>query len=479
MQIPKVSITTFAEDKYLLNLKLWQKQKEVLETFWSENYTKAVWCLGRRSGKTLMAAISACYASCILADEYKKHLRQNERFYIITIANSADQAKLALYNIKDLIKNSVLLKELIVNETADSLELCNNSIIKSIPTSSRSARGMACPMLIFDELAYSMDSNGNASGDALYNALAPSSAQFGESGKVLLLSSPYKSEGIFYDIYKQGISGLYPDIQVVNLPSWEVNPTLSKSFLESEKARDPDMFNVEYGANFSQNLASFLNADLVHTAINYHRNSLLPQDCYLGDYFLSLDPAKGSRDAYTACIAHFEDSFLVVDLFHQFTASWGEDKKKQVNIAEVESWIIEMHNIYGFTKVCLDQYNSISTIQRLSGLIDIQEINWSASSKTKAYTKLRELFNSQKIELYPHVESLKQLKNLSVFYKPGGSWSVSGGTGAAVDDFVSALAGILLISDYDADFDAIEAMTRKEPGESEYAIQNWLNYYHW
>lgn len=479
MQIPHVSITRFAEDKYLLNQPLWEKQKVILESFWGGNYTKGVWALGRRSGKTLMASISACYAGCVLADEYKKFLRPNEHFYIITVANTVNQARLALNNIKSLIGNSPLLKNLIENETADSLQLLNRAIIKSIPTSSRSARGMAAPFILFDELAYAMDTSGNSAGDSLYNALAPSSAQFGNLGRILLLSSPYRQEGIFYDIYKQGITGLYEDIQVVNLPSWEMNPTLSKTFLESEKARNPDMFNVEYGANFSQNLSSFLSADLIDAAINYDRNSLPPQDHYLGDYFLSLDPAKGSRDTYAACVAHFEDSSLVVDLFHQFTASWGEGQKKQVNIAEVESWILEKHGMYNFSKVCLDQYNSVSTIQRLSGLLDIQEINWSASSKTKAYSKLRELFNSRKIELYPHLESIQQLKSLSVFYKPGGTWSVSGGTGAAVDDFVSSLAGILLISDYDEFFDPIEAMTAKVPGESEYAIQNWLNYYDW
>ena len=478
MQIPYVSITKFSEDKYLLNQLLWEKQKEILESFWNGNYTKGVWALGRRSGKTLMASISVCYAACVLSDNYKKYLRPNEKYYILTVANTINQAKLALNNVKELIKNSPLLKDLIINETSDSLELVNGAIIKSIPTSSRSARGMACPLILFDELAYSMDTSGNSSGAALFQALAPGTAQFGHLGKILMLSSPYKQEGIFWEIFQQGKSGLHKDIQIINLPTWEVNTNVSIDFLKSEKARNPEMFAIEYGANFSQNLSSFLNADLIDAAINYDRKTLLPQDCYLGDYFLSLDPAKGSRDAFTACIAHFEDNLLVVDLFYQFKANWGsEGQKKQVNIAEVESWILEKHDIYGFTKVCLDQYNSISTIQRLSGLLDIEEINWSASSKIKAYSKLIELFNSRKIELYPHLESIQQLKNLSVFYKPGGTWSVSGGTGAAVDDFCSALAGILLISDYDSDFDAIAAMTAPVEGESPYAIQNWLSYY--
>jgi hypothetical protein len=37
-----------------------------------------------------------------------------------------------------------------------------------------------------------------------------------------------------------------------------------------------------------------------------------------------------------------------------------------------------------------------------------------------------------------------QLKNLIVQYRPSGIWSVTGGTGAAVDDFALAVAGAVV-----------------------------------
>jgi hypothetical protein len=365
----------------------------------------------------------------------------------VSVANTIDQAKIALQQVKDLINGSPILKPLIVRETTDTLELSNGAIFKAIPASSRSGRGMACPLLIFDEIAHAIDTEGgNAAGASLYQALSPSVAQFGSLGKILLLSSPWLQQGVFYDLFKQGSSGSFAHIQVVNLPTWEVNPTISREWLEQEKARDSELFAIEYEANFSQSLAAFIDPGLVDIAINHYRSVLPPLHDFQGKYYLSLDPAKGGRDAYTACIIHFDGDRLVVDKWHEFKPTWDDGKKTQVAIALVEDWILEHHHLYGFTKVVLDQYNSQSTIQRLRGKLPIEELVWTAPTKTKAFSKLRELFNAQTIELYSHPKGIQQLKNLIVQYRSNGTWNVTGGTGAAVDDYALALAGAVLVA---------------------------------
>lgn len=440
-----ISISQFASDPNLLNTPLWSKQAEILEEFWHGNYSLAVWALGRRSGKTLMAAIAATYAATMLADEYKQRLRPGERFYIVSVANTIDQARLALQGVKDLINSSPILKPLITRETADTLELSNGAVFRALPSSSRGGRGMGCPLLIFDEIAHAIDTEaGNAAGASLYQALSPSVAQFGQLGKILMLSSPWIQSGIFWEMFKQADSGQYPYMQVVNLPTWEVNPTISQQWLEQERARDPQMFAVDYGAEFTHNVAAFLDVQLIDAAINHDRGPLPPLDKFKGRYYLSLDPAKGNRDAYTAIIVHYDGARLVVDRFHQFSPSWGDGKKSQVAIALVEDWILEQHKLYNFAQVVLDQYNSAATIQRLSAKLKIKELTWTASSKTEAYSQLRELVNAGNLELYSHPKALQQLKNLTVKYRPNGSWDVSGGTGAAVDDYAAALAGAVL-----------------------------------
>jgi hypothetical protein len=455
-----ISISQFSADPNLLNTPLWPKQQEILSEFWQGNYSLAVWALGRRSGKTLMSAIVATYAATMLADEYKKHLRPGENFYVVSVANTLDQSKIALRGVKDLINNSPILKPLIVRETSDTLELSNGAVFKALPASSRSGRGMACPLLIFDELAHAVDTEGgNAAGSSLYQALSPSVAQFGRLGKILMLSSPWTQAGIFYDLFKQANSGQFDHMQVVNLATWAVNPNISQDWLEQEKARDPDLFRIEYGAEFSQSLAAFLDPALVDAAVNHHRDLLPPLPKFQGQYYLSLDPAKGGRDAYTACIVHMDGKRLVLDKWHEFKPSFQDGKKTQVAIAEVEDWILEHHKFYRFAKVILDQYNSQSTIQRLKGRLPIEELTWSVPTKTKAFSKLRELFNGGNIELYPHSKGIQQLKNLIVQYRPNGTWNVTGGAGAAVDDYALALAGAVLVA------------SDKEPGYS------WMSIY--
>jgi len=447
MATPKLPITVskFSSDPNLLALQLWDKQKEIVEEFWSGDFSVGVWALGRRSGKTLMAAVVATYAACMLADAYKSFLRSGEKFYIVSVANTIDQAKIALQGVKDLIGGSPILKPMIVRETSDTLELSNGAVFRAMPASSRGGRGLAIPLLIFDEIGHALDTEGgNAAGASLYQALSPSVAQFGKLGKILLLSSPWIRQGIFWELFKQANSGNFSHIQVRQEPSWVMNPTLSRDFLAQEKARDPELFAIEYGANFSQSLSSFISDDLVEAAINYDRSILLPIPKFKGKYYLSLDPAKGNRDQYTACIAHYDNELLIIDQWHEFKPSWFDGKKSQVRISEVENWILEQHQFYGFSEVVLDQYNSSATIQRLSGRLKIRELTWTAPTKTEAYSRFRELFNAGNIELYPHPKANQQIKNLTVTYRSSGQWSVSGGSGTAVDDYPSALAGVVL-----------------------------------
>ncbi|MBW4441863.1 MAG: terminase [Plectolyngbya sp. WJT66-NPBG17] len=441
LQIP---ISKFASDINLLNTPLWEKQSEILEEFWRGNYAIAVWALGRRSGKTLMAAITACYAATMLADEYKQFLRAGEKFYIVTVANTIDQSRIALGNIKDLINGSPLLRRMIVRETADTLELSNGAVFRAMPASSRAGRGMACPLVIFDEIAFAIDTDGNQSGNSLYQGLAPSVAQFGKLGKILLLSSPWIQQGIFWDLFEQARSGKFSHMRSEQWASWQVNTTLSPDFLAQEKARDPEMFKIEYGAEFSGSVNVFLSGEVIDAAVNHDRGSLAPMAKYKRQYILSLDPAKGGRDAYTACIAHFEGDRLVLDLWHEFEPSWHDGKKLQIDVEIVENWILQQHQAYGFRKVVLDQYNSQSTIQRLRSKMPIEELTWTAQSKTQAFTKLRELFHAGKVDLYPHTKGIAQLKNLIVRYGSTGNWAVTGGTGAAVDDYPMSLAGAAL-----------------------------------
>jgi hypothetical protein len=445
-----LSCSDFA--KHALKLELYPKQAEILNSFFTGGYTQATWALGRRSGKTLMAAVACVYICFVLEDKYKRKVRKGEKWYVLTVANSQDQSRIALNNIRQLILDSPFAKE-IVRETADQLEISNNCVFKAIPTSGRAARGLACCACVFDELAFAVDGDANSGGKGIYDALSPAVAQFGKDGKILELSSPWLTDGLFYQHFKEAASGRFPNLQAVNLPTWEMNPTISKEFLDLERQRDPDKFKVEYGAQFANNLSALISSDVVDACVDDSRHALPPIEAFVGSYVLSLDPARGGlgRDNYTACIVHFEGNTLVVDKFHTFMADFEINGRKEVNIVAVEDWIKEQHKLYLFDKIVMDQYNSAGTIQNLLGEYPIEELTWTISSKVKAFSKMRELFNGGMVQLYNHEKAINEIKNLTVVYRAGGQWTVTGGKQTGIDDHAFALAAAIHAADREDD----------------------------
>jgi phage terminase large subunit-like protein len=182
----------------------------------------------------------------------------------------------------------------------------------------------------------------------------------------------------------------------------------------------------------------------------------------MGKYVLALDPARGGvgRDEYVACIVHFDKETLVVDKFHVFMADFEINGKKEVSIQAVEDWIREHHKIYQFDSIVLDQFNSSATIQSLSNDFPIRELTWSVSTKMKAFSKMKELFNAGLVDIYPHERAIRQLKNLNVLYRQSGQWSVTGGKEVGVDDFCFALAAAMLEASKEDDLHWLESLVR-------------------
>lgn len=451
----------FAE--HVLKTPLWPKQKEILDELFDDNISHAIWSMGRRSGKTFMASVAATYMAFCQDEYFTRRIRKGERFYIVTVANDRLQSKIALDNIRQLILNSPLAQE-ITRETAMEIELTNGCCFQAIPASARASRGKAVAGVVMDELAFSLDGDANRGADAMYTALAPSIAQFGKKGKIIELSSPWLTSGLFFEHFKQAESGEFPGMVARQIPTWEININLpfDCDFLQNALKKDEEMFWCEYGAQFRANNSVLLDPGIIDMAVNKERHILPPSREYMGTYVLALDPARGGvgRDDYTAAIVHYEGDRLVVDKFHSFEPDFEIGGKKEVSIAKVEEWIKEHHRIYDFQSIVLDQFNSSASIQSLSKDFPISELAWSVSTKMKAFSKMKELFNAGLIEMYPHKQAIWQLKNLSVIYRASGQWSVTGGKESKIDDYAFALAGAILEASKDTDIDWLNSLVR-------------------
>ncbi|NCZ52432.1 MAG: terminase [Verrucomicrobia bacterium] len=449
--------------KLALGLDLWPMQKKILDNLFDKKTNHAVWCLGRRSSKSTMAAIAAVYMAFCQEEHFRRKVRKGENFYVVTVANDLKQSKIALDFIRQLLVNSPLEQE-IVRETTLEITLSNNCTFQAIPASARASRGKAVAMAIFDECAFGIEGDANRGTKAMFDALSPSIAQFAPHSKILELSSPWIADGTFYEHFRQAESGEFIGMDCLKIPTWEINPGLpwGCDFLENARKKDPEAFEVEFGAQFKSNNAALVTAEIVESAVNKDRGVLFPEKEFTGTYVLSLDPARGGvgRDDYTACIVHYEGVRLIVDKFHSFEADFEIAGKKEVNMSKVEEWIKEHHRIYEFQCIVLDQYNSSFIIQNLSKEFPIAELAWSVSTKMKAFSKMKELFNAGLIELYPHSKAISQLKNLGVVYRSSGQWTVTGGKEVGVDDFAFALAAAILEASRENDIDWLNSLVR-------------------
>lgn len=48
-----------------------------------------------------------------------------------------------------------------------------------------------------------------------------------------------------------------PEGLVVQAPTWLMNPSISERFLERERDKDPEAYQREYGAQFSDSISSW------------------------------------------------------------------------------------------------------------------------------------------------------------------------------------------------------------------------------
>jgi hypothetical protein len=66
---------------------------------------------------------------------------------------------------------------------------------------------------------------------------------------MICISNPLAPQGKFYNLYESSFDDPYT--LMFQLPTWLSNPTISKSWLESEKNKSRKTFNIFYGAQFS------------------------------------------------------------------------------------------------------------------------------------------------------------------------------------------------------------------------------------
>ncbi len=323
------------------------------------------------SGKDFMVSLIALYESMKLLESpggcpAKYYgIAPGNPIYILTVATSADQAKILFTEIKTKLEMSDYFCNKVGHTDADRIWLLtpedkrrNKELIKN---GLKPTKGTVCIMsghsnsdallgkgyycLLFDEVA-SFKTIGLQSGERLYSALGPGISAFNKpvfledgkrtvspkdkskakilydqlgdqvrqlDSKIISISSPRSEEGIFYKLYTAAPEE--PSRLVFRLPTWKVNLGITEQMLRDENRYMSAMsFQMEFGAEFSGTAGEkYIPNSYVDDAIKLGSEFGLSQRLtgYPGAvYYAHLDPASTSHN-YALVVLHVEDRIQI------------------------------------------------------------------------------------------------------------------------------------------------------------------------
>jgi hypothetical protein len=421
--------------------------------------------MGRRSSKTLMVSIIAAYEAYKLLELKNPHAYYNmspdKPIYIINVAVSEQQALDPLFvEIESRIARSpyfadkhskaskkgvlYLLTENDKNVNAKRIKdgidimLDGSVVLLSGHSNSRSLRGKAAICILYDEFAHFQTTSGQSSGDAVFEALTPSTKQFGNDGKVVLLSDPKGKDGMFWRLFemsqereldpygnvvlKDNLPILKHDnILAIQLPTWCMNPNkeFSKEKLtKEERAKDPIAYLTSWGAKFmgEQGMKFFPPEKLEDCVDGTWTEQKSGDPKY--PYYLHLDPATTSHN-YALVLCH-PVTFVSTNhggtkkkIYVDVVKFWKPSEKGPVDLTEVERMVIDLCRRFQIKTVTFDTFQSAQTIQRLKALgINAFETPFRAGYITSIYGELKNLVLQGDLVMPPHEQLQGEMKNL-------------------------------------------------------------------
>ena len=274
---PSVGLVAAARDPQLLGAVPWHpKQLELFALI--EAHQTAVVSAGRRGGKSRAAAAAALW-QLLLRAELDEYLPPFESRLALCIANSEEQARILLQHALAIVKASPVLGSELTAETQGELVFRGGRVLRSLPCSARTARGLGAAIVVLDELGHFLTTEeGPRAAARVWAAVRPAVAAFGSDGKVLALSTPGDEHGLHEELFAKAEAGELPGAVAFSATTRELNPGISEEFLRGEEAAlGPATFAREYEGKFVAGGSRFFDADELRACVP-NRREVLPED---------------------------------------------------------------------------------------------------------------------------------------------------------------------------------------------------------
>jgi hypothetical protein len=317
---------------------------------------------------------------------------------------------------------------MITRQTADVIELSNGIAIEVATASFRTIRGFSLIAALFDEASF-WRSEDSANPDAeILTAVKPSLATTG--GLLLVASSPYAKRGILWQAFSKYFGQPGPKL-VWKAPTLRMNPCVPREVIEEAYAADEVAARAEYGAEFRQDIDSYVSAEVLDACIARGRHELLPTPGIR--YFAFADPSGGSSDSYTLAISHKEQDKIILDCIRETRPPFSAE-------AVTDAYSALLKN-YKTTTVHGDKYAGIfprELFQKRSITYKVCDL-----SKSDIYREMIPALNAHRVELLDHPRMRSQFLTLERKTGRGTGRDVTDHAPNSKDDVVNSVCGAL------------------------------------
>lgn len=388
------------------------------------HFEEVINILGRRGSKGYVGAVCAARIVWDLIGgppfDERFGIPPTKRLTGLVFAGQKEQAKSNQFrDIADMITSAPCLEPLIAERTASSLLLFlphqldsrrrpapDTALleIRAVPATPLAGRGPAVIMAFFDEMAHMVATGANRGAGEVFAAARPSLAQFGHDAFVYQASSPWTTEGRFYENARASRAvnpgtgrAVRPEVFSLQGPSWELytnhelthrgevaqhpgGPPLpptpppiieeTTAIVVDEKKYRPENYRPEYLGAWAAVLDAYLPVEDIDEAFGPWGECILTiqRAGALGiAYHAHGDPSVSGAN-FGWAIAHREFDpgdrlpHIVFDVLH----AW-EPKNfgGRIKYRRVEDEILEYLRLFPMETASFDQYNSPAIIQRI------------------------------------------------------------------------------------------------------------------
>jgi hypothetical protein len=392
---------------------------------------RELWAIiGRRGGKSRIAALIAVY----LAAFVKHELAHGEVGMVLCLAPSQQQARIVMHYVQAFLEASPVLRQEISSVTRFEVELRNGITIAIHANSFRTVRGRTLVGCVFDECAFWRDESSAAPDVEVYRAVLPSLLT--TRGMLVGISTGYRRAGLLYQKHRDGFGNDSSDVLVVQGSTLQFNASLTAADLAAQRQADPAAASSEWDGGFRDDLASFLDDELIDSAIEHGRPLELPPMPYPAFYKAFTDASGGSgHDAYTVAIAHREgNERLCIDCVR------GTKTGVKFDPQVVTKEYAELLKEYRISSVTGDAYAAEWT----AAAWQKEGISYLRADKPKSqiYIETLPLFARGLVGLPDHPRLLRELRLLERQTHRGGRDTVDHPRGQH-DDFANSCCGAL------------------------------------